>query len=416
LLAFCGITFAADEHQSLVLRAQSDFDRVYLSGKPLLTDAQSCAQSQAALLPVAAPEELSLIHFRSGYCTLVSSLITRERGSFADAERAFRQAAATWPTLIKGKNQVAQPVSSGVRVLAAMAVLEGAPDAAALPELDRQLASALEKPSCAAGVVPERLCRDLLAAAGQWRGWIAVRQNRLEDAGGLLDPALWPGWSAWVSGRRAFDRRDFQTAVAGYGKAVADWSARETSPPTSIPSGVHPRPNLASALADLGGAQLLTGDYRAALRSLDAAVKRDPSSAWPLFLRARAKEAAGQRDAALADYNLASRTAFAEAGENAAGEAHFYRGLWLFRRNDRARAEDEFASALNFAVAPRLRPDVMAWRNLMAVIGGACGASRASLEQALPAVSPFFPKDEATAAAALCASSDTASAAGNSLR
>src|SRR5262245_17025338 len=145
LLAFCGITFAADEHQSLVLRAQSDFDRVYLSGKPLLTDAQSCAQSQAALLPVAAPEELSLIHFRSGYCTLVSSLITRERGSFADAERAFRQAAATWPTLIKGKNQVAQPVSSGVRVLAAMAVLEGAPDAAALPELDRQLASRSEE-------------------------------------------------------------------------------------------------------------------------------------------------------------------------------------------------------------------------------------------------------------------------------
>ena len=67
------------------------------------------------------------------------------------------------------------------------------------------------------------------------------------------------------------------------------------------------------ALADLGGAQLLAGDTKAAIASLDESVKSDPSNAQAFYRRARAHEIAGQLDPALADYNMASRTAFANA-------------------------------------------------------------------------------------------------------
>ena len=106
-----------------------------------------------------------------------------------------------------------------------------------------------------------------------------------------------------------------------------------------------------------------------------------PSNPHALFLRARAKELAGRKDEALADYNLASRTAFAAAQDLASGEAHLYRGIVLYRRKDYARAEDEFASALNFEMTGALRPDARAWRHLAAVAGGSCGSARAVLER-----------------------------------
>ena len=112
----------------------------------------------------------------------------------------------------------------------------------------------------------------------------------------------------------------------------------------------------------------------------------------------------GRKDEALADYNLASRTAFAAAQDLASGEAHLYRGIVLYRRKDYARAEDEFASALNFEMTGALRPDARAWRHLAAVAGGSCGSARQSLNLALPAVSPFFPRDEARSLASACGS------------
>jgi tetratricopeptide (TPR) repeat protein len=119
-------------------------------------------------------------------------------------------------------------------------------------------------------------------------------------------------------------------------------------------------------------------------------------------LRARAKELAGQKDAALADYNLASRTAYAAAVDLASGEAHLYHGIVLYRRQDFARAEEEFSSALNFEMTGALLPDARAWRHLAAVAGGSCGAARESLSHALPAVTPYFPRDEARSRAAAC--------------
>jgi tetratricopeptide (TPR) repeat protein len=147
---------------------------------------------------------------------------------------------------------------------------------------------------------------------------------------------------------------------------------------------------------------LLAGDLPGAILTLDASIQADSASPHALFLRARAKELAGSKDAALADYNLASRTAFAAARDLASGEAHLYRGIVLFRRQDFARAEEEFSSALNFEMTGALLPDARAWRHLAAVAGGSCGESRQSLSLALAAVSPFFPRDEARSLASAC--------------
>jgi tetratricopeptide (TPR) repeat protein len=147
---------------------------------------------------------------------------------------------------------------------------------------------------------------------------------------------------------------------------------------------------------------MLAGDLPGAIVTLDASMQADAASPHALFLRARAKELAGRQDAALADYNLASRTAFAAAQDLASGEAHLYRGIVLFRRQDFARAEAEFASALNFEMTGVLRPDARAWRHLAAVAGGSCGEARQSLDLALATASPFFPRDEARSLAAAC--------------
>src|SRR5262249_10825001 len=131
-------------------------------------------------------------------------------------------------------------------------------------------------------------------------------------------------------------------------------------------------------------------------------LKSNPSNPAALYRRAMAHDLAGRPDMALADYNMASRAAFAAASGAASGEAHLYRGIMLYRRKDFARAENEFASALNLEIPVPLRPDAEAWRHLSAVATGACSSAKWSLEAALPSVSPYFPKHEAMQTAANC--------------
>ena len=119
---------------------------------------------------------------------------------------------------------------------------------------------------------------------------------------------------------------------------------------------------------------------RGAIVRLDPGDQADPAERPRVYLRARAKEASGQSEGALADYNLASRTAFAAAQDLETGEAHLYRGIVLFRRKDYTRAEDEFASALNFEIPAGLRADVRpggTWRRWRRLLRRVAGASRA---------------------------------------
>jgi tetratricopeptide (TPR) repeat protein len=169
-----------------------------------------------------------------------------------------------------------------------------------------------------------------------------------------------------------------------------------------------PPVDLSAAYTELGGAQLLASDPTGALASLNQAVRSDSTNARALFLRARAQDAAGRTDAAIADYGLAARNALAKAGEGASGEAHVYRGISFYRRRDFARAEDEFNNALSFEIDPALRADAVAWRRLAAVASGSCEAGRRYLEEALPAASPFFPREEARATIASCSTTSAA--------
>ena len=392
---------AADEAQlALTIKAQTDFDRVQLAAVSPLHDTLACIQSQAALLPVANRVDLPLIRFRKGYCTLMGAAVSHQPADFTAAAADFDAAIAAWPLRIDKppKGVPIEPVSSALPVLAAIARIEANP--AAADSFRAALQSALAAPVCPASVMALAECQRIFQIGHQWLGWIALNNNRLDEAAREFSTAGWPQFTA---ARHAFERREYGKAAGEYDEAVRVWEtqAKETAPPLIVRLG--PQPDLGLALADLGGAQLLAGDPAAAIATLDDAIKRDPH-ARSYYLRARAREVSGQLDAALSDYNLASRTAFAAARDNVSGEAHLYRGILFYRRKDYARAEDEFASALNFDIPSNLRPDAVAWRALAAVASGSCDASRLQLQRALPAASPYFPTDEAQSTMAGCPS------------
>jgi single-strand DNA-binding protein len=406
-LALLGLSplLAADDTQlALALKAQTDFDRVELPAVPTLRDAAVCVQSQAGLLAVTAPEELALVHFRKGYCTLAGAALTHDKSGYREAAGEFEKAIATWPLRqTKAGKKIAgapDPVSSGLTVLAAVSRLHAGSDEFVPGEIE----AAVQSAACSSNVMQTDVCRQVLETGRLWLGWMALRANNLDKAGTWFYGSPATGWPAWVAGRRAFESRRFRDAAARYSEAITIWKSLWQAPgrPAFL-QGLGPPPDLASALSDLGGAELLSGNTQSALATLDTAIKSGPAEARPLFLRARANELAGKMDLALADYNMASRIAFANAQDEASGEAHLYRGIVLYRRRDFSRAENEFASALNFEIPAGMRPDAVAWRQLAAVAGGACAASREYLERALPAVSPYFPVDEARSVAAGCA-------------
>ncbi len=402
LITFCvTLTLSgADERQlAIMLKAQSDFERVQLSAKPTLADIENCQQSEAAALAVTPPEELALLHFRKGWCMLAGAVGAESNSQFLAAAAEFDQARAAWPARLgkNAKNAPPEPVPSGLRALTAISRMLAGSDSRA------ELSDAVDQPACNSTLMITEFCRQMVETGRQWLGWIALREGRMDDAARLLTGSSDSGWDQWVQGRRSFDAGSYPDAAANYARAIEIWKSMWPQPP--LVRALGPRPNVPVAQADLGGAQLLAGDAAAAIRTLDVSIKADPSNAHAIFLRARAKEIGGQKEAALADYNLASRTALAAAQDLASGEAHLYRGILFYRRKDFARAEDEFSSALNFEVTPALRQDASAWRHLSAVAGGSCAAAREFLDGSLARVSPFFPKQEARSLAAACVGS-----------
>ena len=135
-----------------------------------------------------------------------------------------------------------------------------------------------------------------------------------------------PAGCAWAQGKYAFRDRNYRDAASNYRKAVTDWQSRrgdESMPPLER---LGPPVQLASSYTELGGAQLLAGDKAGAVTTLTQAVKAAPLDSRALFLRARAKDSLGQADAAITDYSLAARTAFANSQDQGSGEGHLYRG------------------------------------------------------------------------------------------
>src|SRR5579862_3900777 len=116
LLLSCA-ALATDETIALALRAQSDFDRVELAAVPSLPQTLACVQSQAMVLPVTRPAELSMVYYRKAYCELAAATISRKPQDYRGAARDFEKGAEAWPQPAK-KNAPPAPVSSGLRVLA----------------------------------------------------------------------------------------------------------------------------------------------------------------------------------------------------------------------------------------------------------------------------------------------------------
>jgi len=405
LFLFIPALFAADEQQlALALRAQTDFDRAALAAVPQLPDTARCIQSQAALLSVARPSELSLVHYRKGFCTLAGATVTNDAAEFRDAAGEFEKAIEAWPDRIAGnpKNTRPEPVSSGLRVLAAVARLKAGEDSAAADRERQEIDAAIQPPVCPSNIMSASYCQGLVQTGRDWLGWMAFRRDDLYEAARDFAAVPERPWAHWTAGRQAFVDRQYKDAAAHYRRAVDIWVADQRDQSSSIAERLEPPPEIPQALTDLGGAQLLSGDLPGADANLDAALKADPSLARAAYLRARADELAGNTSQALAEYNLASRTAFANAKDLASGEAHLYRGILMYRRKDYGHAEDEFASALNFDISPALRPDAVAWRHLAAVAGGSCAVSRQYLEESLAQVSPYFPKQEARTVAGAC--------------
>jgi tetratricopeptide (TPR) repeat protein len=401
--------YAADPQQlTLALKAQTDYDRVALAPLPNLADTSSCVQSQAAALSVTFPEEAALLYFRRGYCALAEATVTGNRQEYATAAADFDRAIEAWPARMRkaSKKQAPEPVSSALRVLPWIARLHMGPD----PAAEQQIAAALASPSCTSNVMPASQCEQILMTGREWLGWMALGRRDLAEAGLQFGSAHDTGWPDWVEGQRQFEHGSYTDAVRQEQRAITAWKSMWQGNGPSLVRRLGPAPNIPIALADLGGAQLLAGDNKGAIATLDASLRARPGNPAALYRRARAHDLAGDAEAALADYGMASRAAFADSRELASGEAHLYRGIMLFRRKDFGRAEDEFASALNFEIPETLRADAQAWRHMAAVAGGSCVSEKDLLTNGLASVSPYFPKQEARQVASMCGASSKAGA------
>jgi tetratricopeptide (TPR) repeat protein len=391
--------FAADPRQlTLALQAEAEFTRVEQSALPDGAAAASCEQAQAAWLAWISISEKPLAYYRKGYCALAG-------GGFKRGAAEFERAIESWPESFKpAKGQATEPVSSALRALVWIAHLNAGVEGSELSRAENELAMAVETHNCTGGVMPAMTCEQTLQSAREWLGWIGLERGDLYQAAKYFNAS--GAWSRWVAAEQAFRGRDYSAASAEYAHAVESWqTAWNGAPP--LAQRLRPSMPRGRALEAFGAARLLAGSAPAAVQTLDEAVRLNPSNPRPIFLRARAKELAGDAQAAIADYVLASRVAFA-ASESDSGEAHLYRGIALYRRNEPARAEDEFANALNFEISAALRPDASAWRHLAAVTSGSCGSEREELERAAAAASPYFPRPEAHAALAACATRTSA--------
>ena len=449
ILALAGASFlfgADDLRLAQANKAQADFDRVQAVAAPQLRDASECAQSQAAYLAVVPPQDAAFIHLRKGYCSLAVAMTTGGKAGFAEAAQEFDRALENWPAHARfvARNAPPPAVPASWRVAAVVAHLQA--DSIRLPEpvqpivakppedeeeppkappvkrapdrMDRAtvdqhratLSMALTGAGCSDSSMPVPFCLAVLNAGRRWLGWIALDRENLDAAAREFSAAGSAGWAAWVAGRGAASAGRYAEASAQYRKAVEGWAADSRQPVTSFAQKLGPAEDLSTAYAELGGAELLAGNAPSAIASLDEAIRRDPADAHAIYLRAVAREKAGDKEHAFADYSLASRTAFANATDMASGEAHLYRGMLLYERKDFTRAEAEFSSALNFEIPKPLAADASAWRHLAAVTSGACGSIE-FLARALAHVSPYFPRETARSAMASCPASAAQSAA-----
>jgi tetratricopeptide (TPR) repeat protein len=386
----------ASDGLALLSRAVSDYERVKMAARPGLKDAIACVQSQAALLPVTRPDEQYLVHFRKGMCELAAGRLRNSEKEYADAVGDLKQAISKWPA---SSPTGAETAPGSLRVALAAARLHASAEPDDLENAARDLQAVLARPHCPGTLLMSiGECEKYVDLGRVWLGWVRFRQGRMAESEQVLQRLPATLWHQRVAGLNAFDRGRYTDAVWRFEQAFAAPQG------AGILGLLAPRADAARMHYEFGLARAYAGQTAAALQSLNEAIKGDPKNAQALFLRARMREMLGQGKEAQADYELASRTAFANVNMPfEAGYAHYYRGVSLFRRKDFPRAESEFLSALNFEIAEAAKADVQAWRSMAVVAGGSCDASAGQLRAALPTTSPVFPKLEAEQLLADCA-------------
>lgn len=400
-LALLAAAVGLSDSRSLALKAKADFEKVESSPSPVLKDAVSCMESQAEALSTTRPRDLHATHYRRGYCALIAGAASGDRANYGQAALEFKESLASWPEK--------QPAPSGVRVLYAISRLERGQNADGIRDEDlrqaaQDLQTAATKPTCpGTSVMPSSLCQKLVNSAKLWLGWIAYRDGNLSEATRIFQSFPQSTWNVWISGRQAFAEQRWAESANLLVTALQAWSQPQESSSAGISGIVDPVPDPARAHYDVGAAYFLAKDYERAISSLDESVKINAGNPDAIFLRGRARELLGQREAALADYELASQTVVSGPdAQSGNGQNHFYKGVFLFRRNEFDRAESEFAGALNAGSAGVSKADIVAWRNLAAVAGGACQASASLLTNAAQSASDFFPRSEAEQALLGC--------------
>jgi hypothetical protein len=247
--------FAADEERlALVLRAQTDFERVALAPSPQLHDANVCVQSQASVIPVATPEEAPIFQFRKGFCTLAAATITKEVNGYLPAAGGYDQASAAWTgrNALLAKKRPPEPLPSVIPVLASIARLKaGKGDAKAIE-------AAVASPVCSEAVSTQQTCESILLAGREWIGWSSLLREDIFTAARQF-PSTSTGWTNWVGAKRAFEDRKFSDSAAAYRRAIDAWESRAKSTTTPFRERLGPPVDLSVAYSELGGAQLLAG-------------------------------------------------------------------------------------------------------------------------------------------------------------
>lgn len=368
----CGLTLPAD--RSRIQQAESAFDRVQASPAPDANEAASCVAAQDALLPKTKPGDRWLVHYRRGFCALILAARRNDRSGYGTAVQEFSETAESLPSVLK------KQIPQGLTALQAISTaLAADPDKVPVGDLK----SVSDSARCFdSALMSARMCMLLSDAAAVWIGWSAYRKDDLNAAAAALEKVPASPWTAWVSGSLAWHQHRWPEAAALYTRAIAGWSS-----PSGLVELFAPKPDIATAWYQLGATQYQAGDYGSAIASFDAAVRESHGGSWYIFVRARAKEMLGLREAALADYELASRDK----------QTSFYSAMRWLRQAEFTRANAGFTAALA-ALPPDIpRADVEGWRTVAVLGEGRC-ADPPDLANA----SVFFPKDEVEASVLEC--------------
>jgi tetratricopeptide (TPR) repeat protein len=393
-LAAAGNAWASQQGLGFAQKAQQDFDRVDSAPIPSIQDALACSQSHQALLATPLVEQRFLAHYRKGYCELFAGVLLHDSGQFRSAATEFGQSIADWPPRLRAINP------QGVRILAAIARLEGGRNAGAGTAELEQAMGAGECPRTP--VMNDEFCHAVVDTGRTWLAWLNWQKGQMDEAARWVRPLQDTPWGLWMAGEEAQRQKKHAEGLAAFEKAIKGWSAAEASANPDVITLLGPKPDLGRLSLQVGQTLMDLEKWEAAISSFDATLKSDRNNSQALYLRAQAKEKLGLIEPALTDYGTAA--AAARANDDTSwryGEAYFRRGLLYYRARKYDLAQSEFSTAQSGKPGSVNPNTLTAWRVMAEVAGGACEAAD-GLATAARAAADDFPKPEATALVMSC--------------